>query len=332
MRRKSPLPLPRLALAALLALALLLSACQNLLQVPRPPVEALAGTGELLEARPGDTRQVKVRLAQGAESAEVYLRLADPCAKGTSYCPGWDATRYPGVEHTRERFTLTATNLEATFTLSVAQDALPQGPFKWELVAVDEKGREWTFPVYLRIPYGDRGAVETLREWRARAGLPGVEEDPEWAWRAWLHSRYMAMNHPNELSHDEDLSQPFASEEGRSAGRVGNETHSFRRLNGQPSWSPDQNPVNAWMTGPFHRFNLTYPWPLRVGSGPTGMWGRCRGSGTVGAFLVQLPQPLPLDLGPPGAGGPLPGPGNAASPRRLPGAREPQPHLPLLPP
>ncbi|TFU14401.1 CAP domain-containing protein [Thermus tengchongensis] len=267
MRRKSPLPLPRLALAALSALALLLSACQNLVQTPRPPVEALAGTGELLEARPGDTRQVKVRLAQGAESAEVYLRLADPCAKGTSYCPGWDATRYPGVEHTRERFTLTATNLEATFTLSVAQDALPQGPFKWELVAVDQGGREWTFPVYLRIPYGDRGAVETLREWRARAGLPGVEEDPEWAWRAWLHSRYMAMNHPNELSHDEDLSQPFASEEGRSAGRVGNETHSFRRLNGQPSWSPDQNPVNAWMTGPFHRFNLTYPWPLRVGSG-----------------------------------------------------------------
>ncbi|WP_240695251.1 CAP domain-containing protein [Thermus caldilimi] len=267
MRRKSLLPLPRLTLAALSALALLLSACQNLVQTPRPPVEALAGTGELLEARPGETRQVKVRLAQGAESAEVYLRLADPCAKGTSYCPGWDATRYPGVEHTRERFTLTATNLEATFTLSVAQDALPQGPFKWELVAVDEKGREWTFPVYLRIPSEGQGAVAALREWRARAGLPGVEEDPEWAWRGWLHSRYSVMNGASRLPHDEDLSQPFSSGEGRSAGRVGNEWGSLGLQNGRASWSPDQSPVNWWIAAPFHRFGLIYPWSLQVGSG-----------------------------------------------------------------
>jgi len=261
------LPLPRLTLATLSALVLLLSACQNLLQVPKPPVEALAGTGELLEARPGETRQVKVRLAQGAEGAQVYLRLADPCAKGTSYCPGWDATRYPGVEHTRERFTLTATSPEATFTLSVAQDALPQGPFKWEVVAVDQGGREWTFPVYLRIPTEGQGAVAALREWRTRAGLPGVEEDPEWAWRAWLHSRYAVMNYPNNLPHDEDLAQPFASEEGQSAGRVGNEWMSYFKKNGQPYWRPDQVPVNWWVAAPFHRFNLTYPWPLRVGSG-----------------------------------------------------------------
>ncbi|GAA6760945.1 hypothetical protein [Thermus oshimai] len=143
-------------LLGLTALSLSLSACQGLLQVPKPPVEAL-GAGELLEARPGESREMRVRLAPGVQGAEVYLRLADPCAKGTASCPGGDASRYPGVEHTRERFTLSASQPEATFTLAVAQDALPQGPFKWEVVAVDGAGKEWTFPVYLRIPYGDRG-------------------------------------------------------------------------------------------------------------------------------------------------------------------------------
>lgn len=51
------------------------------------------------------------------------------------------------MEHTQERFTLSASQPEATFTLSVAQNALPQGPFKWEVVAVDGTGKEWTFPV-----------------------------------------------------------------------------------------------------------------------------------------------------------------------------------------
>ncbi|MEZ0348833.1 MAG: CAP domain-containing protein [Thermus sp.] len=249
-----------------MVLTLALSACQGLFQVPKPPVEA-TGTGEILEALPSTSQQVTVRLAQGVEGAEVYLRLADPCAKGTASCPGWDATRYPGVEHTQERFVLSATNPEATFTFAVAQDALPQGPFKWELVAVDEKGKEWTTPVYLRIPSEGQGAVAALREWRTRAGLPGVEENPEWSYRAWLHSRYMAMNYPNRLPHDEDLTQPFASEEGRSAGRVGNEWGNIEKQNGQPYWPPDQSPVNWWIAAPFHRFNLIYPWPLRVGSG-----------------------------------------------------------------
>ncbi|GAA6732706.1 CAP domain-containing protein [Thermus brockianus] len=253
-------------LLGLTALSLSLSACQGLLQVPKPPVEAL-GAGELLEARPGESREVRVRLAPEAQGAEVYLRLADPCAKGTASCPGWDVSRYPGVEHTRERFTLSASQPEATFTLSVAQNALPQGPFKWEVVAVDGTGKEWPFPVYLRIPYGDRGAVAALREWRARAGLPGVEEDPEWAWRGWLHSRYAVMNYPDNLPHDEDLAQPFASEGGQGAGRIGNEWGYLYKWNGQPYWRPDQVPVNWWIAAPFHRFNLVYPWPLRVGSG-----------------------------------------------------------------
>lgn len=57
-------------LLGLTALSLSLSACQGLLQLPKPPVEAL-GAGELLEARPGENREVRVRLAPEAQGAEV---------------------------------------------------------------------------------------------------------------------------------------------------------------------------------------------------------------------------------------------------------------------
>ncbi len=177
--------------AAGMVLTLALSACQGLFQVPKPPVEA-TGTGEILEALPGTSQQVTVRLAPGAEGAQVYLRLSDPCAQGKAYCPGWDTTRYPGVEHTRETFTLTASSPEATFRFAVAQDALPQGPFKWELVAVNGQGREWTTPVYLRILQpGDENLLQAVNRWRALVGVPLAErEDLERGFECWQYGRY----------------------------------------------------------------------------------------------------------------------------------------------
>lgn len=282
----------KLTLLILTSAVLLLAGCSNLFQVAKPPVEVAGGPTVYLETRPGEEHAVTVRLAQGAEGARVFLRLSDPCAQGKAVCPGWDTTRYPGVEHTREAFTLTASNPEATFRFHVAKDAFPQGPFKWEVVAEDAQGKEWTFPVYLRIPKGERGAVAALADWRARAGLPGVEEDLEWAWRGWLHSRYAIMNYPNNLPHDEDLSQPFATPEGKAAGGIGNEGgKSFYRINGQPYWPPDEVPVNVWITAPFHRFNLVYPWPLRVGSGTYRDAGAVPGySGTYGRSYSNLPN------------------------------------------
>jgi len=260
------LPLPRLALATLSALALLLSACQNLVQTPRPPVEALAGTGELLEARPGETRQVKVRLAQGAEGAQVYLRLADPCAKGTATCPGWDATRYPGVEHTRERFTLTATSPEATFTLSVAQDALPQGPFKWELVAVDQGGREWTFPVYLRIRRPqDEPPLQVMNRWRAWAGL-GLfsREDPERAFGCWQYGRYIVLNRDSiheDPPHSANPSRPFYTPEGALCAATSSLVFLYENPN---NLRTPEEIMKGYFAAPFHRvgFFLDYPEPL----------------------------------------------------------------------
>lgn len=251
--------------AAGMVLTLALSACQGLFQVPKPPVEA-TGTGEILEALPGTSQQVTVRLAQGVEGAEVYLRLADPCAKGTASCPGWDATRYPGVEHTRETFTLSASSPEATFRFHVAQDALPQGPFKWEVVAVDEKGKEWTTPVYLRILRpGETSAMEYWNFWRDYMGYAPVREDPEWSFRAWLHGRYLAMNADRRpFAHDEDLSYPFSSPEGQAAGRIGNVGGGYEVVPsstpaGQAPWPVESRLFNGWVALPFHRLSVVSP-------------------------------------------------------------------------
>ncbi len=94
-----------------------------------------------------------------------------------------------------------------------------------------------------------------------------MKEDLEWSFWAWLHSRYMAMNYPNALPHDEDLSQPFASSWGQQAGRKGNEWISLWRRNGQPYWPPEETSINWWIAAPFHRFNMIDPRAANGGFG-----------------------------------------------------------------
>jgi hypothetical protein len=206
--------------------ALLLAACNNLnlpgLQPP-PFTGDLDLASPLQTVAPGGRVQVPVRATfndSRVASVTLTVRLADPCAKGTSRCPGWDASRYPGVAHPTESYTLTPASPSATLTFQVDSGALSQGPLKYELVlsGQDASGnpREEVVPFYLKVlAPGERSRMEAWNFWRDYMDLPRVREDPEWSFRAWLHSRYMAMNYPNDLPHDEDLSQPFASSEGR---------------------------------------------------------------------------------------------------------------------
>lgn len=208
-----------------LSLLPLLSACGNLLQAQKPPVEVLAPQNGYYEVHPGEKEDLTVRLAPGAEGAQVYLRLSDPCAQGKAYCPGWDTTRYPGVEHTRETFTLTASSPEATFRFAVAQDALPQGPFKWEVVAVDGKGKEWVTPVYLRILQpGDVGPLEAINYWREMVGAePFPREDLERSFWCWQYGRYAEKNRNNpDPPHTTDSSKPFYTSEADRCARTSN--------------------------------------------------------------------------------------------------------------
>jgi hypothetical protein len=256
--------------------ALLLAACNNLLgPQPKPFTGTLDLPSPLQTVAPGGQVQVPVRVTfndSGVASVTLTVRLADPCAKGTSYCPGWDASRYPGVNHPTGSYTLTPASPSATLTFGVDPGALSQGPFKYELVLSgrDASGnlREEVVPFYLKVlAPGERSGMEAWNFWRDYMDLPRVREDPEWSFRAWLHSRYALMNYPNNLRHDEDLSQPFASSEGREAGRKGNEAGAFRKSNGQPAWVPEETRISWWIATPFHRLNMIDPRAVNGGFG-----------------------------------------------------------------
>ena len=116
----------------------------------------------------------------------LTVRLADPCAKGTSRCPGWDASRYPGVAHPTGSYTLTPASPNATLTFQVDSGAPPQGPFKYELVLSgrEASGKVWeeVLPFYLKVlAPGERSGMEAWNYWRDYMGLPRVREDPEWS-------------------------------------------------------------------------------------------------------------------------------------------------------
>jgi hypothetical protein len=316
--------------------ALLLAACNNLpgLQ-PKPFTGALDLPSPLQTVASGGQVQVPVRVAFndfGVASLTLTARLADPCAKGTSYCPGWDASRYPGVAHPTGSYTLTPASPSATLTFRVDSGALSQGPFKYELVlsGQDASGnaQEEVVPFYLKVlAPGERSGMEAWNFWRDYLGLPRVREDPEWSFRAWLHSRYMAMNYPDDLPHDEDLSQPFASPEGREAGRKGNEWMYFSKRNGQPYWPTEEASINWWIAASFHRFNMIDPEAVNGGFGVYKDVGPLPGWGDgFGRTWANLPN---LYGGSPGSGPQLfPAPDRAVALNRYRGAESPNPTAP----
>ena len=255
-------------------LASLLASCDVLpgLQ-PKPFTGALDLPSPLQTVAPGGQVQVPVRVTfndSRVASVTLTVRLADPCAKGTSDCPGWDSSRYPGVSHPTESYTLTPASPSATLTFGVDSAAPPQGPFKYEFVlsGQDASGKVWeeVVPFYLRILRpGKTSAMEYWNFWRDYMGYAPVREDPEWGFRAWLHGRYLAMNADRRpFAHDEDLSYPFSSPEGQAAGRRGNVGGGYEVVPSstpaeQVPWPVESRLFNGWVALPFHRLNMISP-------------------------------------------------------------------------
>ncbi|WP_243095640.1 CAP domain-containing protein [Thermus thalpophilus] len=280
-------------LKALLTLVLagLLPACNTLTLGPKPNPVALSASPEAVAyADAGGAYTLTLTLQDTVKPVEVSLALADPCAKGTAYCPGWDASRYPGVTHPTGTYTLDSANPRVDLTFQVDATALPQGPFKYEIQVKDAEGDAWTVPFYLKIrdPRG-RSAIEALADWRARAGLPGVKEDPEWGWRLWLQGRYAVYNYPNVPVHDEDPSHPFYTPEGREAARTSGLWTGAGPYVGLESVPLEETGVNGFITLPFHRIGFERPFPM---TGSFGVYREVR-SGALwssGGFRVSYPE------------------------------------------
>jgi hypothetical protein len=316
--------------------ALLLAACNILpgLQ-PKPFTGTLDLPSPLQTVAPGGQVQVPVRVTfkdSRVPSVTLTVRLADPCAKGTSNCPGWDASRYPGVTHPTESYTLTPASPSATLTFGVDPSALSQGPFKYELVLSGQdasgKVQEEVVPFYLKVLVpGERSGMDAWNFWRDYMDLPRVREDLEWSFWAWLHSRYLAINYPNTPPHDEDLSQPFASSWGQQAGRKGNEGGKLKQINGQPSWPPEEASINWWIAAPFHRFNMIDPRAINGGFGIYRDAATFPGyDGTWGRTWANLPN---LYGGSPGTGPQLfPAPDKVLALNQFRGGENPDPTAP----
>jgi hypothetical protein len=78
----------------------------------------------------------------------------------------------------------------------------------------------------------------------------------------------------NPFAHDEDLSYPFASPEGREAGRRGNvawwyEVTSSSTPAEQVPWPLESRLFNVWVAVPFHRLSVISPLPPRAASAST---------------------------------------------------------------
>ncbi len=145
---------------------------------PTPFTLALDLSSPLQIVAPGGQVQVPVRATfndSRVASLTLTVRLADPCAKGTSNCPGWDASRYPGVAHPTGSFALTPASPTATLTFRVDPGALSQGPSSTSSSSRGRtpRGRRWRRWCPSTSRSSDPG---NAREW-----TPGTSGGTTWA-------------------------------------------------------------------------------------------------------------------------------------------------------
>jgi uncharacterized protein YkwD len=108
-----------------------------------------------------------------------------------------------------------------------------------------------------------RKALAKVNAYRARAGLPAVALDEKLSRGCAAHARYLVINadHPalsGLKAHDEDLSLPGASEEGKKAGKSSNL--------GIGDYEPTDG-IDAWMATLYHRIPMLEPNLKTVGFG-----------------------------------------------------------------
>ncbi len=101
--------------------------------------------------------------------------------------------------------------------------------------------------------------LEHLNQMRVTAGLLPVTENAEWSQANSLHAQYMVKN--NVLLHDEDVNNPWYTEEGATAASASNLWVSGR------TELTSTTILNNWMVAPFHGVALLDPQLLEVGYG-----------------------------------------------------------------
>lgn len=153
-------------------------------------------------------------------------------------------------------------------------------------------------PTPTPVPQTDPEWLVYVNQFRTLAGLPHLLENPGWSYGGVLHSRYMVKE--DHITHYENPSSPWYTQEGYDAGRYGNIA-----VSSSPT-APDRFAIDLWMTGPFHAIAMIDPKLVQTGFGSyreaIGTWRmgatldviRGRGSLPPG---TSFPIPFPMDGG-----------------------------------
>ncbi|MDX1662988.1 MAG: CAP domain-containing protein [Candidatus Promineifilaceae bacterium] len=98
-----------------------------------------------------------------------------------------------------------------------------------------------------------------LNRFRAAADLHPLTENSTWSYGSWLHSRYMVKE--DAITHGEDPSSEWYTEEGDIAGRKGNIAVSWS------VYARNAFAIDLWMSGPFHAIRILDPRLYETGFG-----------------------------------------------------------------
>lgn len=128
-----------------------------------------------------------------------------------------------------------------------------------------------------------------LNRFRALANLPDLAENPAWSLGAYMHSRYMVKN--DIIDHQEDPRNVWYTAEGHETAQNGNVAASS-----STAWS-DVEPLDTWMTGPFHAIGILDPQLTTTGFGmydeETGRW---RSAATLDVLRGLAPTPASVSF------------------------------------
>ncbi len=113
--------------------------------------------------------------------------------------------------------------------------------------------------------------------YRALAELPPVTENVDWSYGDWLHARYMVKN--DVVGHTEEPGNPWYTPEGDEASKFCNVMVSSNVD------STDEDAIDLWVQGAFHRVVIIDPALLQVGYGS---YREADGGWQMGAVLDIL--------------------------------------------
>ncbi|MBO9998251.1 MAG: hypothetical protein J7641_04450 [Cyanobacteria bacterium SID2] len=189
----------------------------------------------------------------GGSGADVFFLSRDGAVSDASLAD--KLTDFNAAEGDKIAFSAQDLSISDLVVWSDGRIALSTG----ETLGIVETGRPSFDDFVFLTSANDSDWLGRVNQFRSLAGLPSVNENPEWSSGGVLHSRYLVKNDVG--GHDEDSSNPWYTAAGEAAGQSGNVTTSSAVSRS------DVDAIDGWMNAPFHGIGIIDPQLTQVGFG-----------------------------------------------------------------